>query len=135
MLEAWDEYNVRRAWLVDDFCKPIYKLFLCEAVARGRLQAPGFWDDPVIQEAWCNASWVGPVAISIDPVKETKAALMQAKAGIKTYSMVTQQLGGGDFEANTRQLQKELEMMQDAGIVPTELPDDEEEGGISNESD
>ena len=35
LLEAWKAFRMRRKWFVDDFCTPIYEIFIAEAVARG----------------------------------------------------------------------------------------------------
>ena len=42
LLEAWKAFRMRREWLMRDFCRPTYELWLTEAVARGRIIAPGF---------------------------------------------------------------------------------------------
>lgn len=55
LLEAWKAFKMRREWFVSDFCKPVYEVWLCEAVARGRIQAPGFFNDPMIREAWLGS--------------------------------------------------------------------------------
>lgn len=51
-----------------------YEEFITEAVARGRLQAPGFFLDPAIRAAWCGTEWYGTAQGQIDPLKEAKAA-------------------------------------------------------------
>lgn len=33
MLQAWEEYKLRRKWFARDFCQPIYEVWLMEAVA------------------------------------------------------------------------------------------------------
>lgn len=40
LLEAWEAFKMRRKWFVDDFCQPVYEMFLAEAVALGRINAP-----------------------------------------------------------------------------------------------
>lgn len=47
LLEAWEAFKMRRKWFVDDFCQPVYEMFLAEAVALGRINAPGFFTDPL----------------------------------------------------------------------------------------
>ena len=37
---------MRREWLADDFCRPCYEVWMSEAVARGRIYAPGFFQNP-----------------------------------------------------------------------------------------
>lgn len=111
LLEAWEAFKMKRVWFVDDFCQPVYETWLAEAVARGRIKAPGFWDDPVVRNAWCGARWIGPVQGQLDPQKEAKAAVLQVGHGIKTHEQITRELGGGDWEENVEQLQRENELL------------------------
>lgn len=130
LLEAWEAFKMRRKWFVDDFCQPVYELWLAEAVALGRIKAPGFFDDPLIRQAWCGTRWIGPVAVSLDPKKEAEAALMLVNRGIKTHDQVTREQSGGDWEANAEQLKHELELLpmtQSAASAEPEDPDDEQE--------
>lgn len=108
LLEAWEAYKMRRVWLVDGFCQPVYELWLAEAVARGRIKAPGFFDDPLLRAAWCGARWIGPVQGTLDPKKEVEAAILQVHHGFRTHEQVARELGGGDWEeiAYPRSLQK-----------------------------
>ena len=114
LLEAWEAFKMRRVWFVDDFCQPVYELWLSEAVARGRIKAPGFFDDPLIREAWCGARWIGPVQGQLDPKKEVDAAVIQINNGIKTHEQVTRELGGGDWTENAEQLKRENELLREA---------------------
>ncbi len=34
-MDAWEDFRMRRKWFVDDFCQPVYEVWLAEAVARG----------------------------------------------------------------------------------------------------
>ena len=120
LLEAWEGFRMRRKWFIDDCCQPIYEIWLAEAVARGRVKAPGFFENPVTREAWSGARWIGPVQGQLDPKKEAEASLMLAKTGVKTYAQVTRELGGGDFEENMEQLKHENELLRDAGVNPAE---------------
>lgn len=118
LLDAWEMLRMRRSWFVREFIQPIYRIWLSEAVARGRISAPGFFTDPLRQKLWCGAEWIGPVQGQIDPVKEVTAATLQTKAGFKTHAQVTRELGGGDFEENCTKLQQENEML--ANTMPAE---------------
>ena len=120
LLEAWEGFRMRRQWFVDDFCQPIYELWLAEAVARGRIQAPGFFDDPLVREAWCGARWIGPIQGQIDPLKESNAAVIQLSHGIKTHQQVAREMGGGDWDENVAQLKRENELLRDAGATPVQ---------------
>lgn len=110
LLEAWEAFRMRRAWFVDDFCQPIYEIWLSEAVATGRITAPGFFSDPLIRAAWCGASWIGPVQGQLDPVKEVTANKLAVEQGFKTRSQVTAEMGG-DWNTNMEQLAIENELI------------------------
>lgn len=123
LLEAWEAFRMRRTWLVEGFCRPVYERWLTEAVARGRLNAPGFFTDPLLRSAWCGAQWIGPVQGQLDPKKEAEAALALASYGVKTYQQITREFGGGDFIANVEELARENEALEKAGAIEYEIPD------------
>ncbi|MCL2488790.1 MAG: phage portal protein [Oscillospiraceae bacterium] len=115
LLEAWEGFRMRRKWFVDDFCQPVYEIWLAEAVARGRIKAPGFFDDPLIRDAWSDARWIGPAPGVLDPTREAKAAIMNVDRGFKTHEQITRELGGGDWYDNVEQLEKENQLLREAG--------------------
>lgn len=133
ILEAWEAFKMRRSWFVADFCQPIYEIWLTEAIARGRIQAPGFFDDPLVRDAWCCARWIGPVQGQIDPRKEVDAALLQISHGLKTHEQVTREMGGGDWNENVTQLERENELLKAAGLFPA--PATTQQGGDDNAQD
>ena len=116
LLEAWKAFRMKRAWIAADFCQPVYELFLSEAIAKGRLHAPGFFLDPMIRAAYCGAQWNGPAQGMVDPVKEVSAAEKRIEIGISTRQRETTELLGGDFESNVAQLAREKQIMQAAGL-------------------
>lgn len=135
LLEAWEAFKMRRKWFVADFCQPIYEVWLAEAVALGRIKAPGFFDDPLIREAWCGANWIGPVQASLDPKREAEAAVMLINNAIKTHSQVTREMSGGDWEANVEQLRRENEMLRRARAgAKVTVPEPGEGNGDSDDN-
>ncbi|MDP5277152.1 phage portal protein [Chengkuizengella axinellae] len=116
LLEAWKSFRMRRTWLASDFCQPIYDEWFGEAVAKGRIHAPGFFDDPVIRKAYTKAEWHGPSPGQIDPLKEVNAAEKRVTNGFSTRERETAELIGGDFEMNHRQLVREKKMRDEAGL-------------------
>jgi len=116
MLEAWRYYIGRRNWLASKFCQPIYETWLTEAVAIGRISAPGFLSgDPLIKQAYLGSEWIGPPRGQIDPVKENKADELAEKMGWKTGATNTAERGG-DWETNQKQLAKEKKARMDSGL-------------------
>ncbi|MDX8367773.1 phage portal protein [Cytobacillus sp. IB215665] len=117
LLEAWKSFRMRRAWLVSDFCQPIYEEWFAEAVAKGRILAPGFFDDPLIRKAYTKAEWHGPSPGQIDPLKEVNAATKRIEQKLSTRERETAELTGGDFETNVRQLIRENKILEEGGLM------------------
>ena len=111
LLEAWKAFKMRRQWMSDDFCKPIYEVWMTEAVARGRLSAPGFFTDPVIRAAYLGSEWLGPSQGQLDPVKEITAEILACSEGFSTHEQSTVKLNGGKWDSNIEQLQRETEKL------------------------
>lgn len=117
LLEAWKAFRMKRSWMAADFCQPVYEIFLTEAIASGRLKAPGFFIDPLIRAAYCGAQWNGPAQGMIDPVKEVNAAEKRINIGLSTRQRETIEMTGGDFDSNVAQLAREKQLMEAAGIA------------------
>lgn len=101
--EFWRSCGMAREWFADDFCRPIYEEWFAEAVARGRIRAPGFFDDPARRRAWMECTWNGPARTNLNPVQEVQAAILRVDAGFSTAQEETAQMTGGDYSINIRQ--------------------------------
>lgn len=117
LLEAWKSFRMRRSWLAAKFCQPIYEEFLYEAVARGRIDAPGFFDDPAVRMAYAGAEWFGPSQGQLDPLKEVNAAAVRVKEGFSTRAREAAEITGADFERMIRQRIREERMMKEGGLL------------------
>ena len=73
--------------------------FMVEAVAQGRISAPGFFEDALRRSAWCKARWIGMASGQIDPLKETRAAVEKVEAGLASLDEMIAEISGGNFEA------------------------------------
>ena len=127
LLEAWKFFRRQRDWLASDFCQPIYEEWLSEAVARGRISAPGFFASLAVRAAYCGAEWNGPSQGQIDPEKEANAAVIRVQNCFSTRAKETAELTGGDFDQNYRQRVREEKMMREGGLIvekvaPTNKP-------------
>jgi len=132
LLEMWEAVRMYRKWFVEDFPQQTYEVWLAEAVAIGRIKAPGFFTDPLLRDAWSETQWIGPVQGQIDPVKEIRAAIMSADHAFKTHEQLTYEMGGGDWFENVEQIKDEIGLLFEAGggNVMTNMqqdPDDKEE--------
>lgn len=116
LLEAWKSFSMWRTWVVDKFCQPIYEEWFAEAVARGRIRAPGFFDDEAIRMAYTSAQWYGPTQGQLDPVKEVTAAELRVRYGLSTRAKEAMELTGTDFMDNIHAIRRENELMKEAGV-------------------
>lgn len=116
LLDAWRFFRGRRDWLSTYFCQPIYEVWLDEAVARGRIVAPGYFSDPAIRRAYTGAIWIGDGPGSIDPAKEVAAARDRVDMGISTLAAESILHDGIGWEAKHRQRAKEVAMRMAAGL-------------------
>lgn len=117
LLEAWKFFNSRRVWLATNMLQVIYEVWLYEAIATGRISAPGYFANPLIRRAYATADWVGPSPGHVDPVKEISAAEKRIGLNLTTRAQETAAIGG-DWDANISQIRKERQQMIDAGINP-----------------
>ena len=117
LLDFWRIVRVRRDFMATYFCEPIKNLWFEEAVALGRIPAPGFFADPRLRQAYTRALWIGDGPGSIDPEKEINAAIKRINAGVSTLEKESAAYDGGDWEANINQRMKERQAMEDAKLI------------------
>lgn len=109
----------RRAWFAKRFCQPAYEMVIAEAVLKGRLTAPGFFDParPEIRQAYCQADWIGPARAYLDPLKEAKADQVDIQTRVKTRAEVIAERTGGTFPRKHAQLVKEHRLAERDGLT------------------
>ena len=101
--EFWRTCDMYRESFASDFCQPIYEEWFAEAVARGRINAPGFFSDPAIRKAYTGCIWNGPARTSLNPQQEVSAAEKRVELGFSTAEQETAQMTGGDYRQNIKQ--------------------------------
>ena len=133
LLEAWKAFRMRREWLTKSFCRPVYEVWMTEAVARGRISAPGFLTDPLIRQAYLQSEWIGPSQGQLDPTKEVAAAISAIENGLSTREAEAIRLNGSEYAANVDKLTLENERLRKANGAaepapePQPTPEQEEE--------
>lgn len=113
LLDFWRIVKVYRARFNTSFNQPVYEQWLSEAVALGRVDAPGYFDDPAIRQAWCGCQWMGASMGHVDPKKEAEAAMQRIALHITTEEQEASEYNGNDWNANVRQRKKEIAAFQD----------------------
>jgi lambda family phage portal protein len=126
LLQFWKFITIEREqFMGSNYCGPIFEMWLAEDVASGRTKAPGYFANPLLRYAYGSARWIGDNPPILDPLKEVLAAQELINYGLSTYEEQTLRLTGGDFDANTDRLQREVAKRKAAGLVaepPTPKP-------------
>ncbi len=97
LLDAWQYLRRRRRWIALTFCQPVYETWMAEAVATGRVSAPGFFTDPLLRWAYTRAAWVGDSQGSINPKDEVAAYRDAIDARLCTHERAEWELFGTDW--------------------------------------
>lgn len=113
LLDFWRTVRVYRTQFNNAFNQPIYEQWLSEAVATGRIDAPGFFDDPAVRQAWCGCLWMGASMGHVDPLKEVNAAERRIANNITTQEQEASEYNGNDWSANIPQRKREIETMRE----------------------
>lgn len=118
LLDAWVYFRNVRYWLSQSFCQPVFETWLAEAVAIGRIEAPGFFSDPLLRWAYTRAAWPGDSMGSINPKDEVAAYLSAIDGGLMTRERAEWELFGSSWDDTYQQKKTEHDRMQADGILP-----------------
>lgn len=143
LLEAWRFFNSRRAWLATYWAKPVYELWLEEAINTGKVEAPNFYAN---RPAWTRCKWIGPGRGWVDPVKEAQASQIRMEAGLSTLEDECA-AQGLDWEEVLEQRAREKAKIRELGLTEADFkpslpakslpgqtsPDDKEENDAGME--
>lgn len=132
--QAWQSYLRRRTWFTRRFCQRVYSWALSEMVARGMVEAPGYFRSPLMRKAWQGTRWTGPSKMVIREDRQVEAAVKRVVHGFSTHEEETAALTGGDFEKNVEELGREWRMKRDRDL-PEPGADAGEVTGVDEPSD
>lgn len=122
LLEAWRFYKSRREWAASQFCQPIYEAWLEEAVANGTIDAPGFFDNPMIRAAYCGSEWIGDAPGQLDPQKEVNAAKGRLELNLTSYADECVALTGADWDSVVERRSREEQKIKELGLTTVFAP-------------
>src|SRR5699024_3986241 len=91
-------FRLRRKWLTQQVCQPIYEEWLGEAVAKGRINAPGFFRDAAALAAWAGAEWHGPSQGQLNPLMEANADKVRSQDEVSTGERDAAEITGESWE-------------------------------------
>lgn len=137
LLEAWRFYRRRRKWLVDNLCQPVYEEFITEQVAAGRLDAPGFLEDPFIRDAYLGTEWRGMPMGHIQPAQEANAMKTRTETGVTTLEQEIAEYNGGDWERTHKQSVREHKARKEDGLSGSApaLPEPDDQQSLDDMKD
>lgn len=118
LLDAWQHFRVERSWLANSFCQPVYETFMAEAVAIGRIPAPGFFSDPLLRWAYTRAAWPGDSMGSINPKDEVAAYTAAIDARLMTRERAEWELFGSGWDDTYAQKLAEHQRLKKDGMMP-----------------
>ena len=118
LLDAWVYFRTVRAWLAQSFCQPVFETWLTEAVAIGRVSAPGFFSDPLMRWAYTRAVWTGDSMGSINPKDEVAAFTAAIDARLVSRERAEWELYGTDFNETFDAKQAEHTRLKNADMLP-----------------
>lgn len=118
LLEAWRYFLAMREWLSTYWADPVYELWLEEAISRGEVEAPDFYEN---RAAWCACKWIGPGRGWIDPLKEAQAMDARLKSGTSTLERECAEQGD-DWEEVLEQRAKETAKALELGLPDPHAP-------------
>lgn len=117
LMEAWKAFKMRRELFTSNFCRPVYEVWMYEAVARGRIFAPGFFTDPLARVAYLDAGFIGPSQGMLDPVKEITAEILACENGFSTRADSAIKINGSQWDSNITQLKRENQQLSEATLT------------------
>jgi hypothetical protein len=98
-LDAWKHLlDMRTTIVARTFCQPVYETFMAEAVALGRIRAPGFFSDARLRWAYTRCAWHGDSQGSLNPKDEVTAYGDAVDRRLMTREQAEWQLNGTSWQ-------------------------------------
>jgi lambda family phage portal protein len=112
LLEAWRYFLSRRRWLCDLWLRPVYELWLEEAINLGRVEAPDYYEN---RYAYNRCRWIFSGRGWVDPVKEANAAVVRVQNSFSTLEEECAEQGR-DWEEVLEQRAIEKAKLKELGL-------------------
>jgi lambda family phage portal protein len=117
LLEAWRSFLTDRQWIARTYCQPVWGWFVQEFVARGWLDAPGFFEDPLARAAWTGLRFIGPAQGAINEMDAVQAAVLRIDNRLTSRGDESAAMTGQTWEPRVPQMKREDDL-----ILPRLVP-------------
>lgn len=94
----------------------VYTEFFVEALLKGRISAPRFFDDYSYKRAWTRSHWVGIGQGSLDPLREAKASVINLNSYLANREEEYAQKTGGRWDSSVERRAREQETLLNLGL-------------------
>lgn len=82
--DFWKMIQLKRTVFNDKVNRVVVREIAKKLILDGVIKAPGFFDDPLKQEAWIAGSFLGPVPGHINPLQEVNAHKISVEQGFQS---------------------------------------------------
>ncbi len=113
MLEDRKTFEPIQVYMIEHFCKPIYREWLDGIVVKGLLDIPDYFSR---REEYQNVDFVAPGWAWIDPQKEVNADILAIKNGGKTLAQWCAERGA-DWREQLEQMALEKKVAEELGLT------------------
>ena len=117
--------------LIFQFCRPFALRWLDIAVGSGAVEIPDYFDR---RRFYRRIEWQPDGWDWVDPFKDVKAAIMEARAGFTSRKRIVARRHGVDVEDIDQEMAEDNRRADDAGLVLDSDPRKTTNGGIYQES-
>ena len=125
MNTTWKHLQAKKKVVADKFASHIFRLWMEEALNKGRLStapknAVALWyENPEYADAFSSCEWIGASRGQIDELKETQAAVLRLKYNLTTQEDELARLGK-DWRKVALQRKREIALNKEYGLVVEE---------------
>jgi capsid protein len=119
-VDSWKGVKYWRGLLEKRLCKVAYAAIMEEGILRGRMLAPGFFDNALKRAAWLGSYWIGHGQGALNPLQEAKATEVDLKNLTTTREEAYLEKTGGRWDAAMNKRARENRLLDSLGIVPEE---------------
>lgn len=117
LLDGWKYLSTVRDFIATEFCQPVFERWMDYEVAQGRIDAPGYFDDPVKRAAYLRCVWVGDGPGSLDPVKEATAREIDLRTGVLDLDEACMAATGSSYLEKHKKMVKIAKLRREAGLT------------------
>lgn len=116
LLMDWKRFLGLRSIITQQYCDPVYALWLEEQVNQGAISAPGFYDN---LDAYLECSWEAAGRGWVDPAKEADAVRIRISTGVSNLAIEASEQGN-DWETvmaqRVREIEEAFRQVKEAGL-------------------